>query len=361
MTDRDEGHPDAGDEPPPGPKVTDTWVTSQRAVNAFKEFCLQHRWVFTETPEQTDFGKDGYLDFSHEDELTGQCIAVQIKGGSSWRTADGYLIRADTRRRSFWASSTVPVFGIVWDPDDGGLYWTDLTGRLREAGHEAELRVPASHRIDRGDVSDFLDAMWRSTTGSSLALAFGSDDLELQEAAIWDAYGMGRLEPRYLVLLRRVMFGLSPTALDLAISILNTCSLNGDNLYDPKWMSMETRNAIRDHLVWSVDEAIELLDRSQDEDGFERGSFSSCIYWLLVGPDPRADHFVDLAEEAALRAASRGREHAAKWALFLRVYWAGMDGKQVFERLCATEPSLGATPLAQEMANQLTEFGYLSI
>ena len=361
MTDGDEDALDAKGEPPPGPKVTDAWVTSQRAVNAFKDFCLRNKWVFTETPEQTDFGKDGYLDLSHEDQLTGQCIAVQVKGGSSWRTTDGYLIRADSRRRSFWAESTVPVFGIVWDPDNEGLYWIDLTARLREGGHNAELRVPASHRIDGGDVSDFLDAMWRSTTGSSLALAFGSDDFELQEAAIYDAYGLGRRDHRYLVLLRRVMFKLDPTALDLAISILNTCSLNMDNLYDPKWMSTETRHAVRDHFVWSVDEAIELLDRTQDRDGFERGSFSTCIYWLLVGPDPSGDHFVDLAEEAALRAASRGRAHAAKWALFLRVYWAGTDGKQVLDRLCTVQSRLGATPLAREMANQLAEFGHLSI
>ena len=54
---------------PGGPIVSDTWVTSQKAVNTFQAFCLDQGWVFTETPEQTDFGKDGYLDFSKDGRL----------------------------------------------------------------------------------------------------------------------------------------------------------------------------------------------------------------------------------------------------------------------------------------------------
>ena len=98
-------------------------MTSQEAVNAFEAFCLDQGWVFTETPEQTDFGKDGYLDFSKEGRLTGQCIALQIKGGVSFHRRGSYVIPADRRRRTFWSESSVPVFGIVWDPADGGLYW----------------------------------------------------------------------------------------------------------------------------------------------------------------------------------------------------------------------------------------------
>ena len=62
-----------GDEPEGGQRI--------------RGFCLDQGWVFTETPEQTDFGKDGYLDFSKGGRLTGQCIALQIKGGLSFRRA----------------------------------------------------------------------------------------------------------------------------------------------------------------------------------------------------------------------------------------------------------------------------------
>lgn len=138
------------------------------------------------------------------------------------------------------------------------------------------------------------------------------------------------------------MFGLQPTALDSAIKVLNYCSHNGDNFYRSKWMSEDNRTAASKHFIWTIDEAVELLDRTPDEEGFERGTFSSCIYWLIVGPHLKGSHYVELAEAAALRAAAAGREHAAKWALVLRVYWAGDEGQEVFDRLLR-RPHLEAT------------------
>lgn len=345
---------------PRGPIVTDTWVTSREAVLAFDIFCTRRKWVFTETPEQSDFGKDGYVDLSVAGSLTGQCVAVQVKGGSSFRRSQGYTIPADPRRRRLWRESTVPVFGVVWDPDDGGLYWFDLTATLRSDGVDAPLHVDAANRLDNS-TDDFLDAAWRATTGTPLAAALGSEDEDQQDAAVYDCWGLGRRDPRYLVLLRRVMFGLEPAAVDRAIYVLNSCSLNMDNLLDPNWMTMRARAAVRAHFTWTVDEAIDLLDRVKDEDGFGRGSFSSCIYWLLVGPEPSGDHFVELVERATLQAATAGRGHAAQWGLVLRVYWAGQDGQAVFDRLVAAEPYLGTTDLAQTVAGDLAEWGHISI
>ncbi len=343
-----------------GPVVADTWVTSREAVLAFESLCTRHRWVFTETPDQSDFGKDGYLDLSHEGRLTGQCIAIQLKGGSSFRRSEGFTIPADGRRRHLWMESTIPVFGIVWDPDDSGLYWLDLTTALRADGLEVALRVPRSNRLD-DDVGSFAEAIWRSTTGTPVAAAFGSDDEELQDAAVYDCWGLGRRDLRYLVLLRRVMFGLQPAPLDRAIFVLNSCSLNMDNLLDPTWMSTSDRTEVRSYFRWTTDEAVALLDRVQDEDGFERGSFSSCIYWLIVGPEPRGDHFVELAEAATLRAASVGRLHAAAWGLVLRVYWAGDEGRAVFDRLVSKAPQLGRTEIAQTVDSDLSTWGRIEL
>ena len=254
------------------------------------------------------------------------------------------------------------MFGIVWDPADSGLYWTDLTGTLRNEGIDATLQIPATNRVDTGELEDFLDAMWRATSGPAVALAFGSDDADLQDAAAYDCFGLGRADPRYLVLLRRVMFGLQPAALDQAIRVLNDCSCNGDNAYRAKWMSEANRAAVRKHFIWGVDEAVELLDRTSDEEGFERGSFSSCIYWLMVGPylnEP--SRYVELAEAATLHAAAAAREHAAKWGLMLRVYWAGEEGPQVFDRLLQAQPSLGHSELAGLIAQGLTDHGFIAL
>jgi len=346
--------------PAEGPVVSDSWRTSRKAVIAFTQLCLEEGWVFTETPEQTDFGKDGYLDFADDGHLTGQCIALQIKGGSSYRSSGGYRIPASDRTRALWLHSTVPVFAIIWDPE-GGIYWLDLTARLRTDGEDAALEIPRSNRIDIGDPAGFLMAMWQATSSDSIGAAFGSSDGDAQTSAVYDCLGLGRSDPQYLILLRRVMFGLEPSVLDHAIHVLNGCSLNMDLFLDPSWMSMANRAAVRRHFRWSTAEAVQLLERVQDEDGFERGSFSQCIYWLLVGDDPNSVHFVELVEEAALQAARIGQHHAAQWALVLRVYWAGSEGQQVFDRLVTIAPSLADGPITAQVVQQLQDFGHLSI
>ena len=341
-----------------GPSVADSWSTGRLAVNAFTKFCLDQGWVFTETPEQNDFGKDGYLDFAYQGHLTGQCIAVQIKGGHSYKSGDGFCIPADRRHRTLWMNSSVPVFGVVWDPD-GGLYWVDITSTLRSSGIATTLEVPAANRIDGGGLDSFLEAMWRATVEPWIAVALGSDDAELQEMAAFDCLGLGRKDSRYLVLLRRVMFGLQPPALDRAIHVLNECSINPDLPKDTQWMSMENRWAVREHFVWSVDEAVKLLDRVQDQDYFERGSYSLCIYWLLIGTKPSGSHFIELVESAALTAVAADELHSAKWAMFLLVFWADEDGQVVFDRLLGQAPVLGESVLATEIAQHLAEFGRL--
>lgn len=344
-----------------GPVVTDEWVTSREAVLAFDRFCARQKWVFTETPQQSDFGKDGYVDFSREGELTGECVAVQIKGGASHRRSDGYVVTADERRRLLWMESTIAVFAVVWDPDSDELYWLDLTRTLRAGGIDARLHVPVTNRLDPGNLTLFTEAVFASTTTNPVVIALGSDDEELEEAAVFDCWALGRRNPEHLVLLRRVMFGLQPAALDSAIYVLNGCSLNMDIWLDPKWMSLKDRSTVRAHYRWTVDEAVALLERVQDEDGFQRGSFSTAIYWLLVGPDPAGDHYVDLVEAATLRAAEAGKTHAAAWGLVLRVYWAGEDGPAVFQRLLAAQPGLAASQQAQEISVNLRKWGRIEL
>ncbi|MBI2709797.1 MAG: DUF4365 domain-containing protein [Actinobacteria bacterium] len=104
--------------------VTDSWVAGREAVLAFERFCLDHRWVFHEVPGHADFGKDGYVDLVEASgAVTGGCFSVQIKGGRSRRRAGGYRIDASENNRRQWAASTLPVIGIVWDPDHSSLHW----------------------------------------------------------------------------------------------------------------------------------------------------------------------------------------------------------------------------------------------
>lgn len=131
-------------------------------------------------------------------------------------------------------------------------------------------------------------------------------------------------------------------------------------------MSEGNRTAVRKHFTWTVDEAVELLDRTRDESGFDRATFGACIYWLIVADEldwriGGDESYVDLVEAAALRAASVERMHAAAWALVLRVFWAGNDGQTVFDALLLAQPALGRSDLAQQIALLLADHGYISL
>ncbi len=123
------------------PVVQGSWVTSREAVLAFETFCTRRKWVFTETPKQTDFGKDGYLDLSHEGRLTGQCIAIQVKGRASLRRSGGYGIPADLRRRHLWMESTNPRVRSCVGPGR----WQSLLGRLDDETESRRPRCGSSH------------------------------------------------------------------------------------------------------------------------------------------------------------------------------------------------------------------------
>ncbi|HUY50885.1 MAG TPA: hypothetical protein VMV92_35125 [Streptosporangiaceae bacterium] len=71
--------------------------------------------------------------------------------------------------------------------------------------------------------------------------------------------------------------------------------------------------------------------------------------------------YVDLVEAATLRAAATDHAHAAKWGLVLRVYWAGDEGPEVFDRLLLAEPLLGQSEVAQHVAQSLSDHGYIAL
>lgn len=153
---------------PRGPQVTDQRNISEKALSAFRSLCAEQSWVFAETNQKDDYGKDGYLDLSNSGELDGLCVAIQIKGGTSLRRSDGYVIKPEVKHRRIWHGSTVPVFGIIWDPD-GGLFWVDLSGTLKREGEQARLHAPHSNILDEEGIQRFEVAVIEASLSSGSA------------------------------------------------------------------------------------------------------------------------------------------------------------------------------------------------
>ena len=118
-------------------------VTGRDGVNTARLFFEHHECRFLEVDQQQDIGKDAYVDLVDGERISPLCVALQVKAGLSYRTAKGeYVIPLDAHA-DLWRRSTVPVFGIVHDPEDNKLRWVDLTGYLRahpeQTGGSGEL------------------------------------------------------------------------------------------------------------------------------------------------------------------------------------------------------------------------------
>src|SRR4051812_40491904 len=103
---------------------------AREAVNAVRAFFEANGCVFQEVDEGNDYGKDAYVDISVGDSVTGTCVALQIKGGASFKTKTGYKIPVDAKHEKIWAESTIPIAGIVYDPTDGRMRWCNISAAV---------------------------------------------------------------------------------------------------------------------------------------------------------------------------------------------------------------------------------------
>ena len=110
-------------------KLRPNRIREREAMNAARLFFEAQGCVFQEVDAANDYGKDAYLDIVEELQVTGLCVALQVKGGRSYRTRDGsYRLPVDEAHALIWARSTVPVLGIVHDERENSLHWGEPDG-----------------------------------------------------------------------------------------------------------------------------------------------------------------------------------------------------------------------------------------
>lgn len=107
-------------------------ATSREGVNFVRSLVERANCIFHEIDLGNDLGIDAYLEFIVDENATGCCVAVQVKSGTSYRTATGrYALRTDPRHLAYWNSHTLPIFGIVFDPERRKAFWVDITAYIK--------------------------------------------------------------------------------------------------------------------------------------------------------------------------------------------------------------------------------------
>lgn len=331
---------------------------AREAVNAVRAFFESHGCVFQEIDEGNDYGKDAYVDISSGESVTGTCVALQIKGGASFRTKMGYKIPIDAKHRQIWAESTIPIAGIVYDPVDKKLRWCNISAAV---GASSDNR-PRDILIDPTTVLD-------NTTLDAFALSFASAPKEhplvllcsrseeSQLRALRDCFALGRFDARVLIGVRALLNLLTRRSFRLAIRILAHLTPHPDIFWGPNnWIGTDVKNAVKPVLVWEDSEVVRLLE-CVEEDEWDRGNLGEDVYMLLY-EDPRIKEKIELI---ACDAASADNQRVAFAAFNLAIYWAGDNALEKYLALTEGCPALRSLPLDKEREQTLREFGHISI
>jgi hypothetical protein len=342
-------------------KNTSERVTSREGINAAQAFFERNRCVFQEVAQQNDFGKDGYVDLGSEDGVvTCLCAALQVKSGASYKSAVGdYFIPLDDHAET-WRFSTVPVFGIVFDPYDGVLRWVDLTGYLRENPEKKHGSVPVSCGSVLNELSlrhEFCATLAAYTASGLGNLAFnllGSGPRQLD--AVFDAWALGRFDVRYFLVLRRLILDLRSAALIQAIVLLSHAGDHPDIFWTiDNWVPQEVKDAIRPSFRWSPEEIVHLLKAVGHED-WGRGTPGQCID-VLFYEDQKVASKLELAIGLLLE---EGEELAAIRAAVLSLTHS-RDQRQELDRLAEQYPVLLAHDWFQGVFATVREWGFISM
>lgn len=260
-------------------------IIGRDGVNKARSFFEHHAFRFVDVPQEQDIGKDAYVDLVDETGITPLCVALQVKAGVSYRTATGdYAIPVD-HHADLWRRSTVPVFGIVHDPDDDLLRWVDLTGYLRAHPEQVGGNVAVTGR----NTLDDMTLRGAFTNAVRVYAARGATDLVLnllspepfQTDAMYDAWALSRSDPKYLLLLRRFLLDLQPEATRRSIWLLSHVGSHPGILWTKdNWIKPEAETFLLPSFRWSPEELAHML-RAVDTEDYGRGTLGECLDVLL--------------------------------------------------------------------------------
>jgi hypothetical protein len=102
----------------------------KKGVNYVRNIIESSNSIFHEVHQENDYGNDAFVELVDEEDVKGITIALQIKSGKSFCTKKSCSIPASKQHFEYWKSHSLPVLGIVYDPDENIAYWTNIKHHL---------------------------------------------------------------------------------------------------------------------------------------------------------------------------------------------------------------------------------------
>src|SRR5258708_5873441 len=209
-------------------------LSERGGINAVRTLLEAHGMVVDEVDGRSDYGRDLNVDITEKGEVTGAVIGVQVKGDRRFIRDDDWELPVTPKDRRFWAESSVPIVGILWDPVSHEMRWTNLATYARTSPwpprrsgtpntDDSVVRLPATQRLDDDTLPKMVDQMLtyvRQSSAHAFLGLFDPDD-DRRCNAVFDCWTLGRSDARAFLLLRQVLPALADESLRQAIETLS--------------------------------------------------------------------------------------------------------------------------------------------
>ncbi|MDI5907805.1 MULTISPECIES: DUF4365 domain-containing protein [Streptomyces] len=370
-------------------RMLPTKQTERAAVNATRAFLEDHECVVQEVDTGNDYGKDLLVDLTENLEITGESIAIQVKGGASFFRAGNWGIPAKSADLRLWLDSSIPIFGLVHDPATNEIHWMNLSAYVREdmvayrefrptgksgGGAANELTghflvFPKKQILNHETWPHFRESAraYLVRSGGHTLLNLVDVDPWKQEAAVADCFALGRGDARALLMLRQLIERLPGPALCLAARVLSHCISHPDIFWhEGNWIPQRTRKSIASTFSWTPREifhTIREVDSQDEPEKWQRGSSGQCLFLLLLTDE----ELTAKLPEAVQIACSADETQAAVIMLYLYQYRMATESKpkeqllEAIEEIVDANPKLADELLTWELHGVITEHGSADI
>lgn len=127
---------------------------AKRGVNYVRNIIESSNSIFHEVHQENDFGNDAFIELVDEKDVKGIVVALQIKSGKSFCTKNSCSIPASKSHFEYWSEHSLPVLGIVYDPDEDAAYWTNIKYHI-DSGIDIINKGPYTIKFNKTEFSIF--------------------------------------------------------------------------------------------------------------------------------------------------------------------------------------------------------------
>ncbi|MES2521399.1 MAG: DUF4365 domain-containing protein [Gemmatimonadota bacterium] len=138
------------------PKKLRSTATERAGIHYVSGVVERANCIFQEIERRNDFGNDAIVELVEGEDVRGICVAAQIKSGKSYNMPADCIIPADRDHFEYWSKHSLPVIGIVHDPNENRAYWTSITGILKSDPTRAR-NGPFTIRFTKSELNRFDD------------------------------------------------------------------------------------------------------------------------------------------------------------------------------------------------------------